>query len=322
VSLAKFGQVPSALKGIFWANVIGFALLVFINAIAVWKSGERGFVLTTGYVLVPFVIGFVSAFFWKDEDLTASKMFLRNALNVLTIVTISHLFAGEGWVCLMIIFFMLAVMVGIGFTIGWGIYALIKWLKENNKPTNKTDGLKISLGVLLAMAISAEVMLPKEETRLVGDDLIIRATPQTVWKYVVAFPEVQAESKFWLFDIGLPRPVKTTVSDFKTGAERKCIFSGGVVFDEVMTTFEPENDLTFEITGQPDDPEILGHLTLEKGQFLIKDNHDGTVTLTGNSWYRLHVFPAWYYDWWAEKIVRAVHLRVMEHIKTLAEAGE
>jgi hypothetical protein len=31
------------------------------------------------------------------------------------------------------------------------------------------------------------------------------------------------------------------------------------------------------------------------------------------------VYPAWYYDLWASRIARAVHLRVMGHIKTLCE---
>jgi Tol biopolymer transport system component len=80
-------------------------------------------------------------------------------------------------------------------------------------------------------------------------------------------------------------------------------------------------NLTFDITNQPRDPEDNGsHSIFLRGQFLLKDNHDGTTTLTGNSWYRLYVFPVWYYDIWAESVTRNVHLRVMEHIKELSEA--
>lgn len=63
----------------------------------------------------------------------------------------------------------------------------------------------------------------------------------------------------------------------------------------------------------------MGHIDILKGQFLLKDNGDGTTTLTGNSWYRLYVFPVWYFDIWAESITRNVHLRVMDHIKQLSE---
>ena len=64
----------------------------------------------------------------------------------------------------------------------------------------------------------------------------------------------------------------------------------------------------------------MQHINILRGQFILKDNGDGTTTLTGNSWYRLYVFPVWYYDVWAQSITRNVHLRVMEHIKELSEA--
>jgi hypothetical protein len=51
----------------------------------------------------------------------------------------------------------------------------------------------------------------------------------------------------------------------------------------------------------------------------LRDNHDGTTTLIGTSWYRLKVYPALYYDLWARSMCRDVHLRVMKHIKELAE---
>jgi len=84
-------------------------------------------------------------------------------------------------------------------------------------------------------------------------------------------------------------------------------------------TYEPNSNLTFDVTSQPRDPEIMEHLDLVRGQFILKDNGDNTTTLTGNSWYKLYVLPAWYYDTWAQSIVRNVHIRVMDHIKELSE---
>ena len=117
----------------------------------------------------------------------------------------------------------------------------------------------------------------------------------------------------------MPSPYQSTVDCYCEGGNRKCIFSNGYVFDEKMTVFKKNQDLTFVITKQPRDPEIMGHIDIEKGQFLLKDNGDGTTTLVGNSWYRLYVFPTWYYDIWAESITRNVHMRVMQHIKLLSE---
>lgn len=63
----------------------------------------------------------------------------------------------------------------------------------------------------------------------------------------------------------------------------------------------------------------MGHTDILRGQFLLKDNGNGTTTLIGSSWYRLYVFPVWYYDIWAESITRNVPLRLMEQIKYLSE---
>jgi hypothetical protein len=51
----------------------------------------------------------------------------------------------------------------------------------------------------------------------------------------------------------------------------------------------------------------------------LQDNHDGTTTLIGSSWYTLHVRPRWYFDLWTRDMSRAIHLRVMNHIRRLAE---
>jgi hypothetical protein len=156
---------------------------------------------------------------------------------------------------------------------------------------------------------------------MVSDSMVINAPPDKVWPNVVSFKPIEQKNNFWLFQIGMPSPRATTVTGNYVGAGRKCIFSNGYVFDEKIVTYQPGKDLTFDIIAQPRDPEIMGHIDIKRGQFLLKDNGDGTTTLIGNSWYSLLVFPTWYYDIWAQSITRNVHFRVMEHIKELSEKG-
>ena len=82
----------------------------------------------------------------------------------------------------------------------------------------------------------------------------------------------------------------------------------------------PNEKLTFDIAEQPTHPEAYGHITLHRGRFILRDNHDGTTTLIGSSWYTLHVRPLWYFDLWTRDMTRAVHLRVMQHVRRLAES--
>lgn len=122
--------------------------------------------------------------------------------------------------------------------------------------------------------------------------------------------------------MGMPSPVQSTADGLHVGANRKCIFSNGYVFDEKIVTYQPNVNLTFDITSQPRDPEIMGHIDILRGQFILKDNGNQTTTLIGNSWYELHVFPVWYYDIWAKSVTRNVHLRVMDYIKELSETPQ
>jgi hypothetical protein len=154
---------------------------------------------------------------------------------------------------------------------------------------------------------------------MVSDRIVINASPEKIWPHVVSFEKIKQQNEFWLFRIGMPSPMQTTVTGNYKGAGRKCIFSNGYVFDERISIYEPTRNLTFDITHQPRDPEIMGHIDIVRGQFLLKDNGNGTTTLIGNSWYKLYVFPTLYYDIWAESVTRNVHLRVMQHIKALSE---
>lgn len=308
-------KLSPLLKGIVWSNVIGLLLLIVLKAVAEQATGIRGLITSSTFILVPVAIGMISAYFWSEADFHIAKMLTLSLLNTGITLTGASLFAGEGIICLLIIAGFIAALVGIGVLIGWLLFKVFKAVFGKNT----TGTMNVSLAALAIVIIILDTTSAHYHERLVADDLVIAAPKEKVWEYVVAFPRIEAAPEFWLFKTGLPYPVQTTVSARSQGAERKCIFSSGVTFDEVMTAFEPNTDLTFEIVGQPEDPEILGHFQLTKGQFLLKDNGDGTTTLTGNSWYQLKVFPAWYYDLWAESIVREVHLRVMNHIKTLAE---
>jgi len=197
-----------------------------------------------------------------------------------------------------------------------GAFMGARMFKRNNQKLN------VSIIAALMFIFVADSLSTHHYENMVSDTITVNAPPDKVWKNVVAFKRIKQPNKYWLFRIGMPSPVESTVTGYYEGAGRKCIFSNGYIFDERIATYQPGVNLTFDVTHQPRDPEIMNHIDILRGQFLLKDNHDGTTTLTGNSWYRLYVFPVWYYDIWAESITRNVHLRVMEHIKELSERGE
>ncbi|MDB5034614.1 MAG: hypothetical protein JWQ98_1855 [Chlorobi bacterium] len=258
--------------------------------------------------LIPFVMGLAAVYGWRKADLTVWRLIGWTCANFGVVVIVISFLLGEGVFCLLIIAPLVLALMAAGTWIG-------KLLFKRDK-----TALNVSLVAVIALFMFLDLMSPHYHRTMVGDTILIHASPSEVWRHVVAFPEIRRAPSFWFFRIGLPMPASTTVEGYRKGAGRKCIFNNGLVFDEVMTEFEPDHRLTFDIIHQPEDPEIMGHITLQRGQFILTDNGDGTTTLTGNSWYLLHAFPAWYFDIWATSITRNVHLRVMEHIRDLSEA--
>ena len=295
--------------GFLAANFAAAALI----GLGFWLQNINGaaasILISSDFLLVPLVMGLIAAFFWKDLALTTAEYFLYSLVNSAFGLVCAGVFMREGVICLVIVSPLLLGFVVLGALSGrW----LFQW--KNNR-------LNFSLIPLALAFLVFDVLSPHHSENAVSDKIVIHAPPAQVWAHLAAVPVITEKPSYWLFQMGLPYPVQSTVSGLGVGARRRCIFSHQRVFEERITEWQPGHKLTFDITQQPLDPEILGHARVERGQFVLQDNQDGSTTLTGTSWYELYVYPSWYYDLWASRIARQVHLRVMDHIKMVCEQG-
>lgn len=300
-------KTKAILKGIILANGFALMLLFVSKLLYIYHILFSGLFVASDFILIPIVMGIINVYCWRPFRFSTGKKMLCLFYNLLVLLFLCAFFMKEGVFCLIIVFPLLLAFLMVGQLIGEFL------LRRKNK------NLNISILGLLLVLFAIDINSDHQYVKLVSDEMIIQATPDKIWRHVVAFETIQEKSTFWMFRLGMPQPMRTTVSAYYEGADRKCIFNDSIVFDEKMTVFQPQKNLTFDILKQPQNPEIIGHIETQRGQFLLKDNKDGTTTLIGNSWYKLNVFPAWYYDLWAESIVRNVHLRVMKHIKKLSE---
>jgi len=291
-------------NGFFAPNL--FAVITL--AATRYLGDSNGVLIFAEFIIVPLVMGIISAWYWREIDLPSRVVLLNTTVNCFTAILLSALFFGEGIICLIIVSPLLFTFIWLGLKIGKAMF------RKNNSTLN------VSIFAALLLVFITDSVSEHHYQNMVSDELVINATPDKIWKNVVAFERIKQENKYWLFKVGMPSPVESTVTGYHLGAQRKCVFSNGYVFDEKIVTFDVNRNLTFDVTHQPRDPEIMGHIDILRGQFILKDNGDGTTTLVGNSWYKLYVFPTWYYDIWAKSITRNVHWRVLEHIKELSEA--
>ena len=299
---------PFAIMGGLLAATLAATGLIGLGFWLNQVNGEAaGVLISSDFLLVPLVMGLLCAFFWRNLSLTTVEYFLYALVNSALGLAVAAVFMHEGVICLVIVSPLLLSFVFVGSLLGRWLFSL-----RNNR-------LNLSL-VPLALAVLAwDALTPHHYENSVSDTLVIHAPPAQVWAHLAAVPPIPDRPDYWLFRMGLPYPTQATVMGGGVGARRRCVFSHNDVFEECITEWQPKHRLTFDVTSQPRDPEILGHARVLRGQFLLHDNGDGTTTLTGTSWYELYVYPSWYYDIWARSIARQVHVRVMRHIKALSE---
>ena len=163
-------------------------------------------------------------------------------------------------------------------------------------------------------------------------EIVIAATPERVWAELHDIRDLPPTDNF-LFRFGVAHPMSTVTDGQGVGAARLCKLSTGDM-PEIVTVWKPGQELRFKVLSTPPSMRELGffgqtidaaHLhsayaSLEGG-FKLEALPDGRTRVIGESRYLLNIAPAAYWNLWTEAIVHAVHRRVLEHVKTRAEAA-
>src|ERR1700761_2494668 len=68
------------------SNVAGAGILIFFE-----------------FVIVPALMGVISAWFWRDLELPGTKLTLYSIFNTFLAIVLSAIFLGEGVICLIIV---------------------------------------------------------------------------------------------------------------------------------------------------------------------------------------------------------------------------
>lgn len=66
---------------------------------------------------------------------------------------------------------------------------------------------------------------------------------------------------------------------------------------------------------------LHGYLISKYGQFRLRELPDNRTLLEGTTWYQHGLWPAAYWRWWSDAIIHRIHLRVLHHIRRLAEGA-
>ncbi|MCR6660328.1 MAG: SRPBCC family protein [Asticcacaulis sp.] len=313
------------LKGILWGTLSGW-LIVFVPYLIVLILKSRGlshlwaglptegssliYVYNVSLLLVmPLIQGlFGGVVRGREKQAVGSGIVVIAAITAVDIF-VAFVFLREGGICILMASPLLAAILAIGYVIGRRLARV-----------RRSRKVSMSLIPLVVVAVIGETTGPAPNyPAVVTDEVTVNAPPEYVWRYIVDYPDNPNPPKYWLWQMGLPAPTHSVAHVQEVDARRDCKFSGSQVFEERIAVLEPNKKLVFDITKQPDHPEIIGHISVDRGEMVLRENADHSTTIVATSYYRLHVRPAPYFAWWAEDVTRHIHFRVMGYMKTLAE---
>jgi len=274
------------------------------------------------FIWLPLVLGATSTLILAHKNLVPRKELRNNSYWTLLIFCLGLLaFAWEGIICLAMAAPIGFLFTYLGFLIGYG---LSKSKLSNSTPTAI---ILLMLSVPSLMAFEDNIKT-SDDIRSVTTSIEINASPETVWKNVVAFPQLKDPTEF-VFKTGIAYPINATISGQGVGAVRHCNFSTGS-FVEPITTWDEPKLLKFSVDQQPEPMKEIslydihpnhlhGYWISKQGQFKLTALPNGHTLLEGTTWYVNKIKPGLYWTIWSDYIVHKIHERVLEHIKTQAE---
>ncbi|MBZ5635916.1 MAG: SRPBCC family protein [Acidobacteriia bacterium] len=291
--------------------LVMFGILAVAGVLLV-RSGLYGM---TVFVLLPVFLGGYAVWIFRPQS--GGQAALRGALSALVALLLFFLIGAEGAICI----FMTA-------PIALPLGALGGWLAYRGRSVKQSSGSIAMLIFLPAASLTWDVKAPPPVFQ-VRTSIEIAAPPERVWRYVVAFPPL-SEPQEWYFRAGLGYPTQTRIEGSGPGAARYCDFSTGSFVERVEVWDEPRL-LRFQVTesaapmrewspyGEIVTKHLHGYFISREGQFQLTRLANNHTLVEGTSWYQHGLMPAEYWRWWSDAIIHRIHMRVLMHIKTLAE---
>lgn len=299
---------------------IAVGLTVIISGLltlwGIYGIGQYGIAL---FILTPLFIGAGSTILYGLKKEITKREAWQIGLLTLGIFTAGLLvFAIEGVICI-------AMTAPFGLLLTW-LGSLIGFAVINKSPKNAPTVILILIGVIPAIAFVEKDIEPVLTSVITSIE--INADPQTVWKNVVEFPQLDEPTEF-IFKTGIAYPINAKIDGTGVGAVRHCNFTTGS-FVEPVTVWDEPRLLKFDVVEQPapmkeisfwdiDAPHLHDYFVSKQGQFKLIALPNGKTRLEGTTWYYHNIKPALYWQLWSDYIIHKIHDRVLTHIKTNSE---
>jgi len=308
-------------KAFFVAALLPVPISVLSALFSVSILGVYGWSVFTA---IPFVAAIAAPILYGwHRRRTVWECVSNSIICLMLMASVLLLIPFEGIICLMMAS---PLAVGIGIVGGLVGYAI-----QANMPRHE-DMPKLlgCFALFIPLLILGEFASPPTYPVYENVSLIeIAAPPSVVWKYLIDFPRLDPPSEF-IFKTGIAYPIEAKIKGRGPGAIRECIFTTGKFIEPIQIWNEPKL-LRFGVLVQPhpmhelsfypdlNPPHLDHYLVAKEGQFLLTPTDSNHTTLQGTTWYQNYMGPSGYWRIWSDWIIHRIHMRVLNHVKHLAE---
>jgi uncharacterized membrane protein YhaH (DUF805 family) len=277
------------------------------------------------FVALPFTMGLVSVLIYAGREKRSFGSCLLVSMLPIAFAGLSlFALAAEGAICLI-----MAAPIGLGLALLGGMVGYII-VGNRTAPISPAAMLLMLASVPFTMGMEKRADEPPPLLS-VTTSVIIDASPEEVWPNMVSFSPIPPE-RDWVLHTGVAYPTRARIVGSGVGAVRHCIFNTGEFIEPIEVWDEPHR-LRFSVAQQPEPmeelspyphiktPHLHGYLQSHEGELRLTALPDGKTLLEGTTWYTDRIWPSQYWRLWSDMIIHHIHLRVLNHIKTLSEAA-
>ncbi|WP_207431046.1 hypothetical protein [Sabulibacter ruber] len=254
---------------------------------------------------VPAVIGAITVYFGNESQKTSRlfRIFMPwvTILAFLLTTLITYL---EASVCVVMLLpaFLLFASIG-GITMGEII--------DSSKRKKQTLNIFLTLPFLFA-PLESQFNSPTS-FRTVHTDILIHADKQTVWDNIKSVNTIKDDELKWSFAhfIGIPKPIKSELSEEKVGGIRHISWEKGIKFREKITHWKPYDSFSYDILVDHIPPDAIDkhvevggeYFDVVNGGYKLTEVDKSTTKLTLSCTYRVTTNFNYYSEQWADFIM-------------------
>ncbi len=238
LSPSHIGIVCGALYGLLFRVVWELDKLSHLN----------GLVTASFLFLVPFAIGYIRIYYElkQCQTISASRASTLAWQPVFVCMLVSVITLLEGSICVV-----LASPAFLFFASMGGLAA--RWIQL--RQATKSDKPLLCTILLPVLCTPIELTtLSSTYQYTVSDSVIIQATPDQVWQELGNVSDISKDELPLSFGqlIGIPRPLRASMSALENNAVRTSEWEKGVVFQEIITAWEPAERMAYRFDINPE----------------------------------------------------------------------